>query len=85
MIMSHLVILVDMFLSMAIKIARSSLVAFINKPQITIVIGEDDRCVEINQVRIIRRITLDIANAVRVMAGVTRRVLTANMLVVITK
>jgi hypothetical protein len=74
-----------MVLSMAIKIARPSSVTFINKPEIAVAVGEDDRCVEINQVRIIRRITLDVANAVRVMAGVTGRILTINMFVVLAK
>jgi len=67
------------------QVAGAPEVALVNEAQVAVASRRDDRRVEIDQVRVVGRVPLRAADAVRVVARIAGRVFAANMLVVFPK
>ena len=70
---------------MAYKVTGSRELALILEAKIAVAARGNDRCVEIDQVRVVVDVSLRVADAMRVMASIAGRILATNVLVVLSE
>ena len=80
-----LIVKIVMVLTMAYKIASSRELALIFEAQVAVAARGNDRCVEVDQMRVVIGIALRAANAMRVMTSIAGRILAANVLVMLSE
>lgn len=74
-----------MIVAVAKQVAGTGLLASIVETKLVVGVGEDDRCIEIYQVRVVQCIALCATDAVRIVTGIAGRVFAANMPAVLRK